>query len=145
MYRLRCLDYYSSSCHLPPKIAIILVYPSCKIAKECPFAMLANSSTFNAVKFANASGIGCVMAAWLFVVFLHFWALCAGDFHGVKSILSTQKIPSELKYGVAYDVCRVDHVWGELLARTERMDGQSNQWVEFRARLVYNKGPHRNS
>jgi hypothetical protein len=54
VYRLRCLDYYSSSCHLPPKIAIILVYP---------LAMLANSSTFNVIKRANASEIGCAMAA----------------------------------------------------------------------------------
>ena len=43
----------------------------CKIAKEYLLAMLANSSAFSAIKFANASGMGCAMAAWLSVVFFY--------------------------------------------------------------------------
>lgn len=66
------------------KIAVILVRLSCKIAKECPLAMLASSSTFNAIKRANDSRMGRAMAAWLSVVFLNDSGRCVGDFYGVR-------------------------------------------------------------
>ena len=41
------------------------------------------NSTFNATIWANASGMGCAMVPWVFVLILNDSGLCVGCFRGV--------------------------------------------------------------